>query len=210
MQPPDPSTVQGCNHGPPSSKKRTLAAFSKAGAFGTSAEPTGSQQDGSTGGGSLDQQIRNPSAAQGRAIEVQDFDCWSCKKAPGSSRLGRVPVSLPEPRLYAAFPSLAPRPRCSQPAIPLQQPQFGSRAEGEGLRQLCGLQFSSSQAPDLRREAGEAGITAGWSCSMSRGKGNKTRVDYIPLETLRKKTQKIRKRKGKQESKKKSRERKKA
>lgn len=59
---------------------------------------------------------------------------------------------------------------------------LGSCAGGKGLRQHCGLQFSSSQAlssADLHREATDAEITAGWSCGTSRGKGNKNRADYI-------------------------------
>lgn len=121
------------------------------------------------------------------AVETKS---WGAQAWEGSQR----PAWLPEQRLCAALPSKPLSPKAPLPCAsdsPCNTHDLGSSAEGKGLRQPCGLQFSSSQAHsssrDLRREAGEAGVTAGWSCSTSRGNGNKTRVDYIPSETLRKK-----------------------
>lgn len=138
---------------------------------------------------------------QGRAVkEPQKIYFLELGESPRGAQVWEgslCPAGLPEPRLCAAFPSKplgteAPLPLASD--SPCNTHDLGSCAGGKGLRQPCGLQFSSSQArsssADLRREAGEAGITAGWSCGTSRGNSNKTRVDYIPLETLRKKKKK--------------------
>lgn len=142
---------------------------------------------------SLHLQIPSPSAVQGRAIKAQYHILLELQESPWELTLGKgpcVPLGCRSQGFVQLSQAWQRGPAALSQRFPLQQAQSGSRAEGEGLRQLCGLQFSSSQAPDLCREAGEAGITAGWSCSTSRGNGNKPRVDYIPLETLRKETKK--------------------
>lgn len=199
MQPPDPLTTEAVPTSLSGRQERTPAAFSKAGGFVASADPTarGARVSRTVRGVSSQLAALQPTSCAGKSHPSAKKYCggvgtklWGAQAGEGSRCL--------------AFPSKPLSPEAPLPCAsdsPCNTHNLGSRMEGKGLRQPCGLQFSSSQAhsssTDLHREAGEAGVTAGWSCSMSRGNGNKTRVDYIPSETLQKKKKRQTRERGK-------------
>lgn len=176
MQPPDPFTMQAVPMDHPAARRGLWLYLAKLVHLGHLQSPLGVSRMAALGGFPLTSRSATPQQCREEPSKCKTL--LELQESPGELTLGKGPCVPPSCRSQG-FMQLSQAwhrgPTALSQRFPLQQPRFGSHAEGEGLRQLCGLQFSSSQAPDLRREAGEAGITAGWSCSTSRGNSNKTK-----------------------------------